>query len=76
LKDARGRTGAFDFPPLGVGDVDFASLARALQSTGYGGPLVVEYEAQAYGGYQLSEKQVLEGSLAFVRRHFSEEGEA
>ncbi|MHB0871534.1 MAG: sugar phosphate isomerase/epimerase family protein, partial [Chloroflexota bacterium] len=75
LKDARGRTGAFDFPPLGVGDVDFASLARALQSTGYGGPLVVEYEAQAYGGYQLSEKQVLEGSLAFVRRHFSE-GEA
>lgn len=72
LKDAKGGTGAFEFPPLGVGEVDFASLAKALQSTGYAGPLVVEYEAQAYGRYQLSEREVLEGSLAFVRRHFSE----
>ena len=50
--------------------MDFPALAGALRSARYIGPLVVEYEAQAYGGYSLTEQEILEGSLAFVRRHF------
>jgi len=71
LKDAKGTPDRFEFPPLGQGSVDFDALASALKSCGYTGPLVVEYEAHAYGGYSLSEEEFLGQSLAFVRKHFA-----
>lgn len=72
LKDAKGTTAEFAFPPLGLGEVDFAALAAALRAADYRGSLSVEYEAQAHGGYTLAEREILEGSLAFVRRYFAE----
>jgi len=73
LKDAKGTPDHFEFPPLGMGGVDFAALAAALRAAGYAGPLAVEYEAQAFGGYDLSEDEILGQSLAFVRQHFAGE---
>ncbi len=71
LKDAKGTPSDFEFPPLGRGAVDFAALSVALHESGYTGPLAVEYEAQVYGGYALSEEEILDGSLDFVRHHFA-----
>ncbi len=73
IKDGKVIPGGYEFPPLGAGAVNFAALAAALKSTGYQGPLVVEYEAHAYGGYSLTEEEILGQSLAFVRRHFTGE---
>lgn len=70
LKDAKGSPGSFQFPPFGQGSIDFAALAQAFRDIGYHGPLVVEYEAEAHGGYHLPEDEVLGGSLAFVRHYF------
>ena len=71
LKDAKGTPEHFEFPPLGLGAVDFAALAGALRAAGYEGALAVEYEAHVFGGYALAEEEILEQSLAFVRRHFA-----
>lgn len=70
VKDAKGTPDRFEFPPFGLGQVDFAALAQAFREVAYQGPLVVEYEAQAHGGYVLPEEEILRGSLAFVKRHF------
>jgi sugar phosphate isomerase/epimerase len=70
VKDAKGSPESFQFPPFGLGAVDFATLAQAFQAIGYRGPLVVEYEAEAHGGYLLPEEEILKGSLAFVRKYF------
>jgi sugar phosphate isomerase/epimerase len=70
VKDAKGSPESFQFPPFGLGAVDFAALAQAFQAIGYHGPLVVEYEAEAHGGYLLPEDEILKGSLAFVKKYF------
>lgn len=72
LKDAKVTAEGFEFPPLGMGAVDFDALAEAFRSSGYGGPLVVEYEAHAFGGYSWTEEDILGQSLAFVRSLFSQ----
>jgi sugar phosphate isomerase/epimerase len=50
LKDAVGipELGKFLFPLLGEGEVDWASMARALDEVGYDGFLSVEFESFAY----------------------------
>lgn len=44
MKDQRGGQGVDDFPPLGEGEVNFASLWRTLSTVGYSGPLSAELE--------------------------------
>lgn len=44
LKDKRGGKKVWDFPPLGMGDVDFPGIFRALGEAGYTGPISVEIE--------------------------------
>jgi sugar phosphate isomerase/epimerase len=44
LKDKRGGKKVWDFPPLGMGDVDFPAIFRALGEAGYTGPISVEIE--------------------------------
>jgi sugar phosphate isomerase/epimerase len=44
LKDKRGGKKVWDFPPLGMGDVDFPGIFRALGEAGYEGPISVEIE--------------------------------
>ena len=46
LKDKVGGQGAWDFPPLGSGHVDFAKILRILRDSDYSGPLSVELEFQ------------------------------
>ncbi len=44
LKDKRGGTGVFDFPPLGEGDLDIPALLRSLRSVDFSGPVSMEIE--------------------------------
>jgi sugar phosphate isomerase/epimerase len=66
VKDARGKPESLQFPPLGMGDVDFPNFVGALKEVGYNGVLSVEYEANAFG-YRNTEEEILDGSLRFVR---------
>ena len=51
-KDGSGTRDAFEFPPLGKGDVDWISLQTAMIDTGYQGYVSVEYEAHFFAkGY-------------------------
>lgn len=67
LKDGKGRFPDFEFPPLGVGTIDFAQFVNGLRAAGYDGALSVEYEAQVFG-YNLSEEQILSEGKAFYDR--------
>jgi L-ribulose-5-phosphate 3-epimerase len=44
IKDHRGGKGAWDFPPLGQGDVDLFGVAGILRRIGYQGPCSLEIE--------------------------------
>ena len=44
IKDHRGGKGDWDFPPLGEGDVDLASLAAIYKEIGFAGPYSLEIE--------------------------------
>lgn len=44
LKDKRGGTKVWDFPPLGAGEVDFPAIFKILSEEGYEGPISVEIE--------------------------------
>lgn len=44
IKDHRGAKGAWDFPPLGEGDLDLAGVAAILRRMGYNGPCSLEIE--------------------------------
>ena len=48
LKDQRGGKGVADFPPLGEGDVDIASILRDLSESGFSGPVSMEIEFTNY----------------------------
>jgi len=65
LKDARGNPEDFEFPPLGMGDVDFVGLFKAIQASNYEGYLSIEYEAFAWG-YESDARQVLIKSKTFI----------
>jgi len=69
-KDARGNPEDFEFPPLGMGDIDFDGLIAAMVATGYAGYISVEYEAFAWG-YSSEPRQVLSESKAFLNRIIS-----
>lgn len=66
IKDAKGTPIDYQFPPLGLGVIDFDEFTDALREIGYSGVLSVEYEANAFG-YELSEEEIVEGSLKFVK---------
>jgi len=51
VKDAKGTPLRFEFPPLGLGEVNFEDVLRALRQVGYGGFLSVEYEGSVFGYY-------------------------
>jgi sugar phosphate isomerase/epimerase len=44
LKDKRGGKKVWDFPPLGMGEVDFPSIFSTLEEARYAGPISVEIE--------------------------------
>ena len=69
VKDARGepREGAFTFPPLGKGTIDFARFFVSLHEIGYSGVYSVEDEAQDFG-YPGDPFDRAKEALAFVRR--------
>jgi sugar phosphate isomerase/epimerase len=67
IKDGKGRYPDFSFPPLGQGTIDFTVLVEGLKRANYAGAVSVEYEAQVFG-YRESSQQILDHSLAFLRR--------
>jgi len=48
LKDKRGGRGVLDFPPLGEGEIDLASILRDLSAAGFSGPVSMEIEFADY----------------------------
>ncbi len=44
LKDKRGGRKVWDFPPLGMGEIDFGSILTTLADNAYSGPISVEIE--------------------------------
>ena len=48
-KDSLGNPKNFQFPPLGMGDIDFGSVLEALKSIRYDGFISVEYEGELFG---------------------------
>lgn len=48
LKDQRGGKGVLDFPPLGEGEIDLASILRDLAGSGFSGPVSMEIEFVDY----------------------------
>ena len=64
-KDARGNPENFEFPPLGMGDIDYKSLFSAMLARDYSGFISVEYEALAWG-YAHDPRKVLAEGKAFI----------
>ena len=48
LKDQRGGKGVLDFPVLGEGEIDLASILRDLAGSGFSGPVSMEIEFTDY----------------------------
>lgn len=48
LKDQRGGKGVLDFPVLGEGEIDLASILRDLAGSGFAGPVSMEIEFTDY----------------------------
>lgn len=48
LKDQRGGKGSLDFPVLGEGELDLASILRDLADSGFAGPVSMEIEFADY----------------------------
>lgn len=48
LKDQRGGKGVLDFPVLGEGEIDLASILRDLAASGFSGPVSMEIEFLDY----------------------------
>ena len=48
LKDQRGGKGVLDFPPLGEGEIDVASILRDLRASDFAGPVSMEIEFTNY----------------------------
>lgn len=48
-KDASGYVEDFEFPPLGLGDIDFRALLHTAVDVGYTGYVALEYEGFAWG---------------------------
>ena len=48
LKDQRGGKGVLDFPALGEGEIDLASILRDLAGSGFSGPVSMEIEYTDY----------------------------
>ena len=44
LKDKRGGKKVWDFPPIGMGEIDFPRIFEILLEQGYSGPISVEIE--------------------------------
>ncbi len=64
-KDAKGYVEDYAFPPLGMGDIDFDALVRAMVESNYPGYISVEYEAFAWG-YEMEPTQVLSEGKALL----------
>lgn len=65
MKDAKGKPANFQFPPLGMGTVDFAGILKELRKAGYEGFLSVEYEGNLFG-YKYSEEQIARKNKVFI----------
>lgn len=67
LKDAKGTPDDFQFPPLGMGVIDFRRFIAALRATGYDGYQSVEYEAEVFG-YKDTPEHTTQTSKEYVER--------
>jgi sugar phosphate isomerase/epimerase len=74
LKDKAGGDQEWNFPAIGTGNVDFASIFRTLEGVGFHGPVSVELEFQGEPWPPLEEvNQALATSHAFIRKHMPAE---
>jgi sugar phosphate isomerase/epimerase len=48
-KDARGTPDRFEFPPLGMGEINFKEIIKAAKEMGYDGFISLEYEGDIFG---------------------------
>jgi sugar phosphate isomerase/epimerase len=65
LKDKRGGLKVYDFPPLGEGNVDFASIVETLAAVGYAGPYSAEIEMEKVDDPEQEDK-IIAGILGFM----------
>ncbi len=73
LKEARGGKGVWDFPALGEGKIDFASILRSLHDAGYTGPFSLEIEFQGLPWPPLPEvNRSVRASYEHVRKLLSQ----
>ncbi len=49
LKDKKGGVKVWDFPPIGMGDIDFPRIFKILEENRYSGPISVEIEVLGKG---------------------------
>ena len=68
VKDQIGGAGVWNFPQVGTGDIDFASLFATLDAAGFSGPCSVEIEFQGEPWPPLEEvDRAMAESYQFVR---------
>lgn len=66
IKDGKGTPDSFEFPPLGMGAVDFNEVFKALSDVGYDGFYSIEYEAHVFG-YGAEFEEVVVDSIDFIK---------
>lgn len=74
LKDKAGGDQEWNFPAIGSGNVDFASIFQTLEEVGFHGPVSIELEFQGEPWPPLEEvNRAVAESHAFIRRYLPEE---
>lgn len=74
LKDKAGGDQEWNFPAIGSGNVDFASIFQTLEDVGFHGPVSIELEFQGEPWPPLEEvNRAVAESHAFIRRYLPEE---
>jgi sugar phosphate isomerase/epimerase len=74
LKDKAGGDQEWNFPAIGTGNVDFASIFGTLEKVGFHGPVSVEIEFQGEPWPPLEEvNKAVAASHAFIRQHMPAE---
>lgn len=72
-KDAAGSLEDFEFPPLGMGEIDFHALFQAMAETGYAGYVALEYEGFAWG-HRPNPLTILRDGRDFLLAHMAAAG--
>jgi sugar phosphate isomerase/epimerase len=75
VKDQIGGVGVWNFPTVGTGEVDFASLFETLEKAGFDGPCSIEIEFQGEPWPALADvDKAMADSYSYVRQFVPKEG--